>query len=140
MKLSRTELTFWVEIITGQNNLNYIQSKIYPISPDCRFCEEEEETIPHILNECPCFRIQRCEILQDNATELHEWTQTQILKFCSHPSIRNALSFDTLNTLIELNTYYIQTVSRQDQYPRGESLNGMQGPGQSGTVTGLCSP
>ena len=102
MKLSRTELTFWVEIITGQNNLNYIQSKIYPISPTCRFCEEEDETIPHILNECPCFRLQRCDTLQGQATDLHEWTHKQILTFCEHISIRTALSFDTHSELLNL--------------------------------------
>ena len=64
MKESRTQTTIWIEIITGQNNLNYIQSKMKNISPNCRFCEEEDETFPHLLNECPCFQELRCDLLQ----------------------------------------------------------------------------
>ena len=55
MNLTRKQTSLYVELITGQNNLNYIQSKIKEISPECRFCEEEDETFPHILNECPVF-------------------------------------------------------------------------------------
>ena len=33
MKKTRKQTTLWVEIITGQNNLNYIQSKVKDISP-----------------------------------------------------------------------------------------------------------
>ena len=93
MKLDRKQMTLWVEIITGQNNLNYVQSKIKQISPTCRFCEEEDETFPHILNECPCFMEFRCEILQARATEIEDWTIENILRFANHPSIQTALSF-----------------------------------------------
>ena len=43
-KLSRSQMRRLLELVTGQNNLNYIQSKIFPsiISELCRFCEEEE--------------------------------------------------------------------------------------------------
>ena len=46
-----------IELITGHSNLNYVQHKIDPVnvSPLCRFCEEEDETFAHLLNECPCF-------------------------------------------------------------------------------------
>ena len=56
-----------LELITGQNNLNYVQSKIYPgeISELCRFCEEEEETFEHLINECPCFITYRRDILKN---------------------------------------------------------------------------
>ena len=59
LKLTRKQTSLYVELITGQNNLNYVQSKIKEISPECRFCEEEDETFPHILNECPVFRQRR---------------------------------------------------------------------------------
>ena len=54
LKLSRSQMRRLIELITGQNNLNYIQSKVNPdLSEMCRFCEEEEETFAHLLNECP---------------------------------------------------------------------------------------
>ena len=57
MALSRGQMRRLIEIITGHNNLNYFQNKLYPldVSPMCRFCEEEDESFEHLLNECPCF-------------------------------------------------------------------------------------
>ena len=56
-KLSRSQMSRLIELITEQNNLNYVQSKVNPGLVDglCRFCEEEDETFAHLLNECPCF-------------------------------------------------------------------------------------
>ena len=67
-KLGRCRLRRLIELITGHNNLNYLQSKIYPqdVSEMCRFCEEEEETFEHLLNECPCFLLDRRDILYNN--------------------------------------------------------------------------
>ena len=94
MKLTRKQTTLYVELITGQNNLNYVQSKMKEISPECRFCEEEDETFPHILNECPVFRQRRCDILLGKATSLSKWKIQDIMKFANHVSIQTALSFD----------------------------------------------
>ena len=94
MKLLRKQTSMYVELITGQNNLNYVQSKIKEISPECRFCEEEDETFPHILNECPVFRQRRCNILLGEATDLNEWKVHDIMKFANHVSIETALNFD----------------------------------------------
>ena len=49
LKLGRCRLRL-IEIITGHNNLNYLQSKIYPnnVSELCRFCEKEDETFEHL--------------------------------------------------------------------------------------------
>ena len=66
IKLSRSQTRRLIEIITGQNNLNYAQSKIFSGIVDelCRFCKEEEETFEHLLNECPCFISYRGDLLQ----------------------------------------------------------------------------
>ena len=95
--IAQTNTTMYVELITGQNNLNYVQSKMKEISPECRFCEEEDETFPHILNECPVFRQRRCDILLDEAKTLDEWKVDKIMKFANHISIQTALSFDQPN-------------------------------------------
>ena len=97
MKKSRKQTTLWVEIITGQNNLNYIQSKVKDISPTCRFCEEDDETFSHLLNECPCFMELRCDILHSRATAIEDWTMDDIFRFANHKSIKFALSFQQDN-------------------------------------------
>ena len=94
MNLNRTDMKIWVEIVTGQNNLNYIQSKIYNISSQCRFCEEEDETFYHILNECPVFADTRAETLLTRASSMEDWKLHQIIKFAKTPQIKYALSFD----------------------------------------------
>ena len=86
-----------VEIITGQNNLNYVQSKAYPldVSEMCRFCEEEVETFKHLINECPCFITDRQNLLQGRIIEnTLDWKPTTLLKFSYIQSIDEALSFD----------------------------------------------
>ena len=52
---SRIQLRRLIEIVTGLNNLNYIQNKDTGQDLLCRFCEEDEETFDHLFLECPCF-------------------------------------------------------------------------------------
>ena len=97
LHLSRSQMRRLAEIITGQNNLNYVQSKIYPldVSELCRFCEEENETFEHLINECPCFRIDRQRLFQDRLIEnTLEWKPISLIQFSYIPSINEALSFD----------------------------------------------
>ena len=97
MALSRGQMRRLIELITGHNNLNYFQSKIYPedVSPLCRFCEEEDESFEHLLNECPCFLIARREILQNRLVyRSNDWSYQQLLEFSYIPSIEDALTFN----------------------------------------------
>ena len=87
-------MTLWIEIITGQNNLNYVQSKIYNIDPECRFCEEEDETFYHLLTKCPCFQETRSNIVLTRDNTIEDWTIKQILQLAKLPQIQAALSFD----------------------------------------------
>ena len=83
-----------IELITGQNNLNYIQSKIFPgiISELCRFCEEEDETFEHLINECPCFNTYRREILLNTPIiKTLNWKPKVLLDFSYIPAIEEAL-------------------------------------------------
>ena len=86
-----------LELITGQNNLNYVQSKIYPgrISELCRFCEEEYETFAHLLDECPCFITDRRNILR-NAPIINtiKWKPKTLLDFSYLEAIDEALQVD----------------------------------------------
>ena len=86
-----------LELITGQNNLNYVQSKIYPgaISELCRFCEEEDETFAHLLNECPFFLTARWDILRNiPVINTVKWKPQTLLAFSNIESIDEALKVD----------------------------------------------
>ena len=65
LKLNRGQLKTLIGQITGQNNLNYMNNKVYGSEDLCRFCKEEEETFNHIINEYPCFHLDRCDLLQN---------------------------------------------------------------------------
>ena len=95
-KLARSQLTLIIQIITGQNKLNYLSHKINPhISELCRFCEEEDETFIHLLSECPVFTDLRIEVFKCRAfISLEEWKPHQLLKFAQHPQIYAALTSD----------------------------------------------
>ena len=92
-KLSRSSLSTLIKIVTGQNNLNYLTNIIFPeLSDQCRFCEEEEETFIHLLNECPVFYQHRLALL-NGATVVGtvDWKPHLLVKFAQHPSIEEAL-------------------------------------------------
>ena len=95
MALTRPQKTNWIEIITGQNNLNYLQSLIYTNkSPLCCFCEESNETFAHILNKCPTFNETRANIILTRDAKIEEWDIKDILKMANIPQIKLALSFE----------------------------------------------
>ena len=92
-KLSRSNLSLLIQIVTGQNSLNYLTNKINPSHTDqCRYCEEEEETFIHILNECPVFHELRQNLLRGIPIEnTNNWKPLTILKFAKEPQIMEAL-------------------------------------------------
>ena len=63
-QFSRKELKLYIQAVTGQNNLNYLNSLITrDYTSLCRFCEEEDETFAHIVAECPVFMHDRVRLL-----------------------------------------------------------------------------
>ena len=96
-QLSRSDLSLFIQIITGQNSLNYTTSKINPNHTDqCRYCEEDEETFIHILNECPVFHELRQELLHGAVIEnTCDWKPKQLLQFAKEPQIMEALLENT---------------------------------------------
>lgn len=84
MNLSRSQTRRLIELISGQNNLNYVQHKVSGgiISELCRLCEEEDEAFEHLLNECPCFITYRREILGNKPIiKTLEWKIKTLLGF-----------------------------------------------------------
>ena len=96
LKLNRGQLKKLIELVTGQNNLNYMNNKVVYGSEDlCRFCEEEEETFDHKINECPCFYLDRCDLLQNQPIiNTLNWDPETLLKFANIDTIKDALSFN----------------------------------------------
>ena len=97
LKHGRAYLRRLIECTTGHNNLNYLQSKIYPedVSELCRFCEEEPETFDHLLNECPCFQQARFDILQNQPIQnTLNWSSEDIIAFSHIPAIDEAMTFE----------------------------------------------
>ena len=58
----------------------------------CRLCEEEEETLIQLINQCPALHEERREILlNQEISEATEWKPSRILKFAKIPQIHEAL-------------------------------------------------
>ena len=73
--------------------MNYLTNIIFPDLTDlCRFCEEEQETFIHLINECPDFRERRTELFKDQIIENSlDWDPAIIVEFAHHPPIAEAL-------------------------------------------------
>ena len=74
-----------------------MNNKVYGSEDLCRFCEEEEEeeTFDHIINDCPCFYLDRCDLLQNQPiVNSLEWDPETLLKFANIDTIKDALSFN----------------------------------------------
>ena len=93
-KLSRSALATLIKIPTGQKkNLNYLTSIIYPGHSElCRFCEEDDETFIHLLNECPVFREHRLALLKGSVVvDTLELDPKILVRYAKHPDIEDAL-------------------------------------------------
>ena len=91
-KLARLELGRLVRIITGHNNLNFFQAKLgLTRSPLCRFCNEGNETITHLMRSCPVFtELCREVFLDDLPMADMKWSVRNLLHFSYHPRINQA--------------------------------------------------
>ena len=59
----------------------------------CRFCEEEQETFIHMLNEIPVFYSHRVALLKGvQVVDSVSWDPKTIVKFAQHPDIEEALT------------------------------------------------
>ena len=97
LKLSRAHLARFIRIISGHNSLFYFRSKVdSEISPICRFCNEEDETFLHLVNDCPRFLLDRRDKFLDQLIcNDHMWSVQTLLDFSFLPGINDALEGDT---------------------------------------------
>ena len=92
LKMSRKKSRRIIEIVTGQNNLHYIQNKVNKTDLLCRFCEEEEETFNHLITTCPCFHKEQMQVMGiKNWEGTHAWSFDEIYGFSKIKGINKAL-------------------------------------------------
>ena len=85
-----------------------MNNKVYGSEDLCRFCEEEEETFDHIINECPCFHLDRCDLLQNQPIiNSLNWDPDTLLKFANIDTIKDALSFNLFGNLASNHQVFI---------------------------------
>ena len=98
----RNELKLYIKAITGQNNLNYLNSIIVTdYSSLCRFCEEDE-TLAHIVEDCPVFNTTRLGILGvRGGVRLAEIAPRRILEFVLLSEVREALEQNITEDLVK---------------------------------------
>ena len=90
--LSRRQTKTLIEIITGHNNLQYMQHHMDKNeSPLCRFCNEDDEMAEHLVQECPVFWTHRRDCFKDEPPDRDNWRPKDILLFSNHPQIDQAL-------------------------------------------------
>ena len=92
LHLSGKQSRTFIEIFTGQSNLNYIQNKVTGQDLLCRFCEENEETFDHLLLECPCFETLRRNQNLTHCSGTHSWKIQTLLNFSYTKTIDSARS------------------------------------------------
>ena len=91
-KKSRRQRKTLIEILTGHNNLKYMQHCMdNGESPNSRFCNEYEETAEHLIKDCPVFWSHRRDCFKDKRPDIDDWEPEEILKFAQHHMIDQAL-------------------------------------------------
>ena len=99
LRLNRTDLKLIIEIISGHTYLKVFSTKIKPLQNTlCRFCSTEDETISHLILNCPTFTIDRYTLKldlflpQNYNNEGFTWSIPLLLKFFQTPKLLEALT------------------------------------------------
>ena len=99
LELSRDQSRRLIEIVTGQNNLHYIQNKVTKAENLCRLCEEEEETFDHFVFNCPCLYSYRMQYFRGkNFAGTHKWDIQELIDYSHIPCIDRALKHEDSDT------------------------------------------
>ena len=88
----RTIFSGLVQLLTGHNFLNR-HTALVEGAEDwedalCRLCFEDDESVLHVMTECPALALPRYNIFEKAFfTEPQDWTPAQILDFCKEAHI-----------------------------------------------------
>ena len=89
-KLTRENLSKAIRAITGHDFRRRHESLVSGVNlGNCRFCDQQEESSFHVVNQCPRLAWKRMEIFktQLGATSNPGWQVRQLVAFLSYPSI-----------------------------------------------------
>ena len=91
-KLARLGLGRFARIVTGHNNLYFFQTKLGLYgNPECRFCQQGDETITHFLKACLCFYNSRKNIFLDKLPGRDmSWSVRSLLNFSYSKGLNEA--------------------------------------------------
>ncbi|KAL5255393.1 hypothetical protein ACHWQZ_G010825 [Mnemiopsis leidyi] len=86
LKMGKRDLRVATQILTGYTELNYHLRKLNrDIAPTCSLCQEENETVEHVLTRCPLLWELRVELFDSHVTTisaiLERFDITQLVKF-----------------------------------------------------------
>ena len=61
----------------------------------CQLCKVEEDTFSHLLNKCPRFYLDQCDLMQNQPiVETTDWDIETLVKFTEIEIIYEALSYN----------------------------------------------
>ena len=95
MGLSRRKLGRYIRIATGHNSLRYHRSNIDPdIDPMCRFCQEQQESFIHLVQDCPALWKEQQDLAasRGEVEEGQAYDPDHLLQFSFQDRIQKALS------------------------------------------------
>ena len=86
LKMGKRDLRVATQILTGHAELNYHLRKLNrDIAPTCSLCQEENETVEHVLTRCPLLWELRVELFDSHVTTLsailERFDITRLVKF-----------------------------------------------------------
>ena len=89
-KLDRTNIGRMIRAITGHDFRKRHEGLVRGVeASNCRFCEREEETSSHIINDCPRLAEKRMDTFKTSmgSKVTPNWKPEQLAAFLSDPSI-----------------------------------------------------
>ena len=91
MKLSRTRLGLMTQLFTGHNFMMRHQNIIDSyVDPTCRLCEEDEESVAHIVGNCTALSVKRLLLWEDPgefSPPFIDWDLYKLISFIKHRRI-----------------------------------------------------
>ena len=115
-KLARLELGRFIRVVTGHNNLRFFQTKIGLWNDErCRLCNDEQETITHLLRACPRTTWKSREVFLDKLPNSDmTWSVRDLLDFSYEPSINDAFEGE-LNSYDPLGNMDLDTIRESEE-------------------------